>query len=152
MKSLPKPNINPDEICQTNEFHRHKKQRFWQIYLPMIITVGILAAIMTLIIMAITTNPDMNSKWASIILMIAITGISIFAIAIAALLIYISISLRKGIKAIPTYTNMAKFYTDFLNTKIKVVSEKTTTPFVKIGGWVQGSKTVFQQRKNKKKE
>ena len=149
MASLPKPDIDPDEVRQTDEFHRHKKQRFWQIYFPMIITIGVLAAIMTLTILAIATNPDMNSKWASLILMISITVISIFALAIAALLIYISISLRKGIRATPTYTNMAKFYTDFLNTKVKAISEKITNPLIKISGWAQGAKTLFHQRKNR---
>ena len=97
--------------------------------------------------MAITTNPDMNSKWASLILMIAITIISIFALVIAALLIYISISLRKGIKATPKYTNIAKFYTDFLSIKVKEISDITTTPFIALSGWAQGIKTVFQKKK-----
>ncbi len=150
MKSIPKPTIDSGEIRQTNEFHRHKKQRFWQIYFPMIIMVGVLVAIMALTTLAITANPDMNSKWASLILMVSITVISIFALAIAALLIYISISLRKGIKATPTYTNMAKFYITFLNTKVKTISVKITNPLIKINGLAQGAKTLFHQRKNEK--
>ena len=152
MTTIPRHEIDPDKIRQTVEFHRHKKQTFWQIYFPMIITVGILAGTMTLTILAIATNPEMNSKWASLILMITIAIISIFALAIAALLTYMSISLRKGIKAAPKYTNMAKFYTGFLNTKVKTISEKITNPLIIISSWTRGAKTLFQQSKSKKKE
>lgn len=152
MASLPKPDIDPDEIRQTDEFHLHKKQRFWQIYFPMIITVVVLASVMTLTILAIATNPEMNSKWASLLLMISITVISIFTLAIAALLIYISITLGKGIKAAPTYSNMVKFYADFLNKKVKTISENITRPIIQISGWTKGAKTLFHQRKSEKKE
>ena len=39
-----------------------------------------------------------------------------------------------------------------LNWKVKAISEKITNPLIKISGWAQGAKTLFQQRKPKKKE
>lgn len=149
MATLPKPEINPKEIRLTKEFKRHKKQRFWHIYFPMILTTLVLAAMMTLVIIAITQNPDMNSKWASLILMVFIVVASLFTTVIAAILIYIAIYLGKGINAAPTYTNMAKFYTNFITSKLKEYSDKLTQPIIKTAGWSQGARTLFQLNKIK---
>ena len=152
MATIPKPEIDPKVIRTTEEFRRHKKQRFWHIYFPMIIAALILIALMTITIMAITGNPGRNSKWASLLLIISIVLVSVFALIIAAILIFGAIYLGKGIHAVPTYSNMAKFYFDFISEKTKEFSDKITNPIIQTNGWTHGVTTLFHNQKNDKKE
>ncbi|NSW51234.1 MAG: hypothetical protein HPY85_01870 [Anaerolineae bacterium] len=146
MSPLPVPEIDPKVIRKTREYKKHQKTTFWQIYFPLILSIA-LVLMVTVFAVLTTIQGDMagtNSKWSSLILIIFISVISIFALGIAAALFYMAYTLAKGIHAAPVYTNMAKYYTNLFRQKVGQWSDAIVSPVIKAGGTAKGIHVFLQ--------
>ncbi|MEE4194614.1 MAG: hypothetical protein V2J07_05375 [Anaerolineae bacterium] len=151
MNSFPKPEISAEKVKGTPEFKRHRKQSFWQIYFPMLVTLAVFIFVIVLLVLTtIKGDPDgTNSKYADLIVMGIIVIASIVTLIITAVLGASIYYLGIGIKKTPELTNQAKFYVNFGAEKIKTAMDAITKPIIKAGGAAKGIKTVFKQMKNK---
>ncbi len=151
MSSLPKPEISQEKMKGTPEFKRHRKQSFWQVYFPMLVTLAVFIFIIVLLVLTtIKGDPEgIHSKYADLIVMGMILFASIITLIITAVLGASIYYLGIGIKKTPELTNQAKFYVNFGAEKIKTAMDAITKPIIKAGGAAKGIQTVFTQAKKK---
>jgi len=153
------PEANPKALYRTNEFKRHQKQRFWQIYLPLFITLALFIGVIILAVLT-TTNGDpdgINKKWASITLILLISVISLFAIALAVGLFYFSIGMGKGIHGLPAVANQVLKFMRLVNHKVQIGADAVVSPIIRMHGTAKGFGTFTStmtgaKKRNQKKE
>lgn len=140
------PITDTKQFKQTSEFLAHKKQRFWQIWFPFIIGLSLIIGLMVLIILgAVHGDPrGLNSKWASLILIIMIVLASILTLLTIGLLVVLIVYLAKGIHGLPPLTNQGKYYASLISQKVLEASDKIAQPIVAMGGWSKSVETFFK--------
>jgi len=155
MENTNKPEISRDIIKKTIEFKKHRKQIFWQIYFPLAIVLMIIIAIIVLAVITAAQGDaeGVNSKWASLTLIVIILMSSVVALVVAAMLYGSVYLLAKGIRKTPEISLQAQYLSNLVRDKTREVMNVVAAPIVKIGGVTQAVNT-FSDRitgKNKKR-
>lgn len=155
MENTNKPEISREIIKKTTEFKKHRKQSFWQIYLPLAIVLLIIIAIIVLAVITAAQGDaeGVNSKWAGLTLMVIILMSSVVGLVVAALLYGSIYLLAKGIRKTPEVSLQAQYLFNLVRDKTHEVMNIVAAPIVKIGGVAQAVNT-FGDRitgKNKKR-
>ena len=152
MENIPKPEITREKIKATPEFHKHRKQSFWQIYFPILAVLAIFIFIIVLLVLT-TLKGDptgIHSKWADLIVMGIIALASIVTLLITVVLGGSIYYLGIGIQKTPEITNQVKFYVNFGSEKIKEAMDAISKPIIKAGGAAKGLQTVADQLNKKR--
>jgi hypothetical protein len=155
MENTNKPEISREIIKKTAEFKKHRKQSFWQIYFPLAIVLLIIIAIIVLAVITAAQGDaeGINSKWASLTLMVIILMSSVVALVVAVILYGVVYLLAKGIRKTPEVSLQAQYLFNLVRDKTHEVMTMVATPIIKIGG-VAHAVNTFSDRitgKNKKR-
>jgi hypothetical protein len=127
--------INPDRDYRNNaSYQRHKKQRLWQILLPVILT-GLFLLVVAVLVVIRAAGPsgsDAPSQWADASLIWLIIPMMLFAFGAALFLMALIILTGKVVHILPNYTFEAQRYGNILSSLIKFWSNKLTSPIIAV--------------------
>lgn len=129
------------ELKQRNPITReaHRRQTFWQIYMPLIVF-GTLVIIS--IILAIFADSEATSKWSdiSLIFMISITMV-VFLITIVGL-VFLVYYLRQLLRATPYFFFTLQRYAYIVEIRVNRVSNAAAEPFLRVNSYIAGARSL----------
>lgn len=119
---------SPSPSSRVKPGSRHRRQVFWQITFPMILSA--LAGIILVILVSLSTvnGSSVSSQWASIStiwLILPLLFVGIFAFLLLAVLIFLIIRLRR---ILPTYTHLVHTYIQIVNIRIGIILDQAARP------------------------
>jgi len=122
-------------------FRQHRRQTFWQVLLPVLLSVLlVLVGLVLLIMLANDGDPAGKlSVWADtslIWLLLPMMGLGLMAILILGAMIYL---LARLLKILPTYTALVQHYFSFAETWVKLMAGKLLNPVLKVRGYQAGA-------------
>lgn len=141
-KFLPKIENRPERYS----LRQHKAQKFWQILLPVLLSVAGFIAVMVLTISLATTG-DSNGRlsvWADgslILLLIPSLLVALMVVVVVGGFVY---AMTKILKVIPTYTEAGQRYAMLVDTRVRSVTRKIATPLITIRSYQAGAKRFFE--------
>ena len=136
-------NANNDQIEMNNRpsYRRHRRQTFWQVLLPVLLSVLlVLAGLVLLILLANGGDPAGKlSVWADtslIWVLLPMLGLGLMVILILGAVIYL---LARLLKILPAYTTIVQHYFKVAENWVKALADKVTHPVVKVRGYQAGA-------------
>ena len=113
-------------------YRRHKKQRLWQVLLPMTLAGLFLLAVAALVVVsAIRTGGEGSiSKGADTALIWLIIPVMLFAILFVLILLALIILVGKFVHILPVYTFQAQHYVRIFSASVKHWSDKLVSPVI----------------------
>lgn len=144
MENTNQPEISREIIKNTSEFRKHRKQIFWQIYFPLAIVLLIIIAIIVLAVITAAKGDveGVNSKWASLTLMVIILMSSVVALIVAAILYGSVYLLTKGIRKTTEISLQVQYMTNLVRDKTHEIMNILAAPMIKIGGTARAVSTL----------
>ena len=127
-----KPSIR--DYRKISSYQRHKKQRLWQILVPVILAGLLLLAVAAIVVVSVTRpgGVDVVSQGADTSLIWLIIPVMMFAILVALILIALIILTGKAVHILPNYTFEAQRYGTIISSQIKLWLNKLTSPIVAV--------------------
>jgi hypothetical protein len=117
----------------------HRRQSFWQIYFPLILT-GIL--ILVAIVATLFLDGTRASKWADISLLYMVSLAMIAFLIISIFLVVIVIYTAKLLKATPYYFFVFQKYAYLMEQRAKNASNVAVEPFYRIHSFFAGFRAL----------
>ena len=117
---------------------------FWQIWLPLFISIIIMLAIAVLIILNSIEDTPFSEKWASIsVIYMSIPTIlvAIIMLAILGVLIY---GISELLKILPVYARQAQYYINRAASIVHKLANGSAQPFISIQGWIASIRAIFR--------
>jgi hypothetical protein len=124
-----------------SSYRKHRRQTFWQVLLPVLLSVlVVLAGLVLLIMLANGGDPAGKlSVWADtslIWVLLPMLGLGLMIILILGAVIYL---LARLLKILPTYTAIVQHYFKVAEAWVKALADKVTHPVVKARGYQAGA-------------
>ncbi|QRN83054.1 hypothetical protein JR338_11690 [Chloroflexota bacterium] len=140
--------INQIEVDRNKRpsYRQHKRQSFWQILLPILLSIlVVLAGLAFLIVIANGGDPiGKLSTWADtslIWLLLPMMALGLAAVLLLGAMIY---GLARLLKVLPTYTAMVQHYFSLAARWVKAMVEKLLNPGMKLRGYQAGIEHFFK--------
>lgn len=140
--------INQIEVDRNKRpsYRQHKRQSFWQILLPILLSfLVMLAGLAFLIVIAKGGDPiGKLSTWADtslIWLLLPVMALGLAAVLLLGTMIY---GLARLLKVLPTYTAMVQHYFSLAASWVKAMVEKLLNPGMKLRGYQAGIGHFFK--------
>ncbi len=130
MENIPVPRPERESYIK----HRREVTRHIVLPVGLVTIVGILIAVLSGI-GAAGADPSV-SLWADISIIWLIIPMMMFAIIIAALLIAMTVGMKRLMNIAPRYTSMMQAYAYWFNIEVRKWSQKITQPVVTIKTWL----------------
>lgn len=114
--------------------HRHKRQRFWQILLPIILGSLITLAVGVLMVMTIAgvrTGLD-ESQDADVALIWMIIPLMLAALLFTVVLMWVIYGIAKLLNILPGYAHVVQYYVRWAADKIRFGTKQATVPIIKL--------------------
>jgi heme/copper-type cytochrome/quinol oxidase subunit 2 len=126
------------ESKTSGSYARHRRQKLWQIILPVGLgVVLILAALGMVIYTAVRTPAGQSvSQWADVSMIWLIIPALFIALVIAAVLFTVVWLLTRLLKILPQYTSTAQYYVGIAVENIRSGADKVVMPFIAGKGFV----------------
>jgi uncharacterized membrane protein len=123
---------------------RHKRQRFWQILLPVLLGSLIPLAVAVLMVMTITGGATgLNvSQGADAALIWIIIPLMLVALLFTVILLGTIYGIAKLLNLLPGYTHLAQHYVSWAADKIQFGAKQASAPIIKLKG-VSASVSAF---------
>jgi len=124
------PERNPDTYA------RHRKEVFWQITFPFLLTFLIILLLLAGVIWAGVAGHDQLRRWAdtSIVwLLIPPTGLSLLLLAINVGMV---VAVAKLLNVLPGAMRLVQDYFKMIEMKVKDLADKMVEPVLKIHGFI----------------
>ena len=121
---------------------QHKKQAFYQIFLPLGITTILIITLMVLSGINGVRGNQIVTRWAdfsSIMIVIGIMIAGLIVLFILAALVYL---IAKLLYLIPPYAHLIQAYFDVAANTIKLRADQILLPLIKIKSWIAGFKNI----------
>jgi uncharacterized membrane protein len=117
-------------------YQAHRRQAFWQIYLPLIVFTILVIATIVLVIIA---NNEQVSKWAdiSLIFVISITMVAFLVVIVG--LAFSVVYTRRLLRATPYFFFNAQRFIYLVEIRVKRVSNAAVEPILKINSFFAGA-------------
>jgi uncharacterized membrane protein len=131
---------------ETPSIKVHKRQAFWQITFPLIVTVLLILAVAVLTGISAFGEESGAGTWAAIStiwLVIPVMFIAFIFLVMLAAMIY---GMMRLLKIIPPYTGKAQYYINRAADKIKTAADAATTPVIAGGGLIASLKALFGKK------
>jgi hypothetical protein len=127
-----KTNKIKSEWRQNPSYRKHKKQRFWQIFLPIGLGVVVILALAALIILTAAGGSEAGeiSTWADTSLIWLILPVLLFAFIAAMVLFVLIYFVGRVMRVLPPYTSIVQHYCRLIAKKTRTVSDKLVTPMI----------------------
>lgn len=134
-------NNSQNEMNERPSYRQHRRQTFWQVFLPVLLTVLVVLVGLVLLIMLANGGDSAGklSVWADtslIWLLLPVMGLGLMAILILGAVIYL---LARLLKVLPTYTAQIQHYFSIAETWVKAMVGKLLGPVVKARGYQAGA-------------
>ncbi len=117
-------------------YQAHRRQAFWQIYLPLIVfTILVIATI----VLAVIASNEQVSKWAdiSLIFVISITMVAFLVVIVG--LAFSVVYTRRLLRATPYFFFNAQRFIYLVEIRVKRVSNVAVEPILKINSFFAGA-------------
>ena len=117
-------------------YQAHRRQAFWQIYLPLIVFTILVIATIVLVIIA---SNEQVSKWAdiSLIFVISITMVAFLVVIVG--LAFSVVYTRRLLRATPYFFFNAQRFIYLVEIRVKRVSNAAVEPILKINSFFAGA-------------
>ena len=117
-------------------YQAHRRQAFWQIYLPLIVFTILVIATIVLVIIA---SNEQVSKWAdiSLIFVISITMVAFLVVIVG--LAFSVVYTRRLLRATPYFFFNAQRFIYLVEIRVKRVSNVSVEPILKINSFFAGA-------------
>jgi len=117
-------------------YQAHRRQAFWQIYLPLIVFTILVIATIVLVIIA---SNEPVSKWAdiSLIFVISITMVAFLVVIVG--LAFSVVYTRRLLRATPYFFFNAQRFIYLVEIRVKRVSNAAVEPILKINSFFAGA-------------
>ena len=135
-----------NELNERPSYRRHKRQNFWQILLPVLLSfLVILGGLAFLIVIANGGDPvGKLSTWADtslIWLLLPVLALGLVGVVLLGSMIYL---LARLLKILPTYTAMVQHYFGVAATWVKAMTQRLLNPVLKARGYQAGAVQFFK--------
>ena len=139
-------NNNQIDLKVRPSYRQHKRQSFWQILLPILVSfLAVLAGLAFLIVIANGGDPvGQLSTWADtslIWLLLPIMALGLAAFLVLGAMIYL---LARLLKILPTYTALVQNYFSMAANWVKAMAQRLLNPVVKAGSYQAGIGQFFK--------
>lgn len=129
-------------------YKRHRKQLFWQIIFPMVLTSLLLIALIVVVNIATFRDGGDVGRWAAISTIWIVIPIMIGLLIVLALLGGLVYLLQKLLNITPTYTGMAQDYVYIAQGYIKRATEALVKPVLQLNGILAGINAFFEKMRS----
>lgn len=128
-----KPSIPKPELFPHPSLDRHRRQRNWQILMPVVVSGLLFIAIVVLIILTATrSDPSGNlSIWADASLIWLLMPVMVFAIFMVAILVMMIFLASRILKILPPYASVGQRYAHTIAAQVSHWSNKLVSPLIK---------------------
>ncbi len=120
-------------------YEAHRRQAFWQIYLPLIVF-GVLAIVA--IVVALFAENQAASKWADISLIYMISLAMVMFLIVIVGLVILAYFTRRLLKATPFFFFDVQRYTYLIEIRVKRVSNAAAEPFLRLNSYIAGARAL----------
>lgn len=140
-----KTNKVNSEARKSVSYRRHQRQRFWQIWLPLIFFILIILGVAVLMVLTVTgVNTGINvSQYGDVSLIWILLPLILLAVIIAAVLFGFVFLNTKILKNLPKYAYPVQKTVFQVSEKVKSISKKIEEPIISIKSVSAGVNTVF---------
>ena len=130
------------EVKRRPSLERHRREKVWQILVPLIFGVLVILAVSVIVILtaARSSAGGSVSQWAdasAIWLILPVIMVAIFGILILIGLIYL---IARIIKILPPYADLVQGYASLVAAKVSLVTRKIASPFITVESTTAGVK------------
>lgn len=151
--SISKHNL---KALHTDSFKLHKQQAFLQIWLPLVLFMLLMTAVIVLIIIESSSLPpqsfDYSRQWANISAMFLVLIASFFWIINVAVLFVLIFIVVKAIQTLPFYTKMAQIYVNIAKLHLQNWADKSVNPIISTESRNAGWKELLSRLRLIKKQ
>ncbi len=126
-------------------YQRHRKQRVWQVLLPVFAGILVMLVIGWLVIRTAsgTEAGGPVSQWADLSLIWLVIPVMIFAFAFTIFLVGMIYLLARLLKVLPEFTNQIQFYASVMAAQTSRWMNKLTSPIIAVDSAKAGAKRMF---------
>lgn len=133
----------PPETYLTEPKHRHSRQAFWQIYLPLATGFAVLLSLGIMVVVSQETgNPEL-SRWAAIAAIWIILPVLAFGIVALLFNLFLIFLFSKVNNALPDYGRVARFYIFRVTGQIQTLANRLSSPVISLRSNLAGWKQIF---------
>ena len=131
---------------QPTSYQRHKRQTFWQVLLPVLLSVLVVLVGLVFLILTATQGDSAGqlSGWADtslIWLLLPVMGVGLIAILLLAVIIYL---LARLLKVLPTYTALVQHYFAIGEGWVKGMAARVLHPVLSAKSYQAGAGQFFK--------
>jgi hypothetical protein len=134
-------------------FHRHQRQKFWQILFPLILIGSIVLALVVMMILSVVGVPlgiDLRQSADVALIWVLIPNI-LLGFVFAMLLFALVFLIFRLVKFLPRLTSVLQDKTSAATSKTGQISNKLVQPLIKIKSIKAGAKAFFNAIKGRSK-
>jgi len=146
--------VNKNQIIpESQSYKQHRKQRFWQILMPVGAGVLLMLAVAVMVILT-ASGTDAGgpvSQWADTSLIWMSMPVLMFAFLIGIFLIFFIYLIAQLLKVLPYYTSLAQQYTELISAQISYWSNKVVSPLFTVSSFQARIAAFFSALSGKKK-
>ena len=134
---------------------QHQREFTWQILVPLVLVVLGVLVVTILSIIFFDREPAIGEKWAPIAVILMILPWLVIGLFFLALLILLSVGIKKIHGVIPLYLGLFSIRTNQIGTILQKSANQLSVPFIQVGTVIAGLDRLFRftcSRKGKIKE
>ena len=123
---------------------KHRKQIFWQIWVPLCVSILVILFLAVLTSVSATTNNPTVTKWSNLSLIYMITPVLIVGFVFLAVLGGIVYGLARLLDILPVYTRIVQGFFRQMVVFFRTWSDKTIQPILAIKSWWAGFESALK--------
>ena len=134
---------------------QHQREFTWQILVPLVLVVLGVLVVTILSIIFFDREPAIGEKWAPIAVILMILPWLVIGLFFLALLILLSVGIKKIHGVIPLYLGLFSIRTNQIGTILQKSANQLSVPFIQVGTVIAGLDRLIRftsSRKRKIKE
>ncbi len=131
---------------ETPSIKAHKRQAFWQITFPLIVTVLLILAVAVLTGISAFGEESGAGTWAAIATIWLVVPVMLIAFVFLVVLAALIYGLARLLKIIPPYSGKAQYHVNRLAGKIHTVADAAVKPIIAGGGLAASLRALFGKK------
>jgi uncharacterized membrane protein SirB2 len=137
--------INSHNYSIRPSYQRHRRQRVWQVLLPVFAAILVMLGIGWLVIRSAagTEAGGPVSQWADLSMIWLIIPVLVFAIAFTLLLGGMIYLLARLLKVLPRFTSQVQFYASEMAEQTAIWMNKLTSPMIAVESTKAGARRIL---------
>lgn len=126
----------------------HKKKSFWQIWLPLAVSIVVMLVLCVFVVLLTTrdTSGDFSLKWSSISIIFMSLPAMLFSLLFLALLIGVIYLLIKLYAILPHYAHQLRYILKKAGEFIHMACDRVSAPIILVNSNYAGFSTLFKKK------